>query len=507
CSDFLTRVLIVSSTVHGTDSEGQHLPSRRNGADKTSLQYFNNSNPARYDDDDDDDNKEQALISARSSKNRPTEWQQMIPYTDQISSPEGEIPYQAALVFPNGDGRAEMHCGGILIAPAWVLSAAHCFPKGENSIVVLGETDLSVLDPDEQRFDIEKVVVHRDYQERSSPIMNDIALVLLHGRAKLTKWVKTIQLPLTADEPTGYGIVSGWGSTMPVTYTSIKTKDFMPNRLQRLALPIVPLTLCETVYNVRDSHICAGAFDEGGKDSCKGDSGGPLVCKMPTRHIAKRRAASIEPEELYLCGIVSYGYGCAQKRKPGVYTRVGHFLEWIKSAMKEAGPDETNQTHVHHFAQPTQITTKSNKALLPLATTPLDLFGGGTGKRQDGKYTLHKSRLHDNAIRDRVNTTNATNSTIPASSSSHFQYTSRGTRTRTQRRSFGMRRSTVAGKPVPHGNPVFHQAQTLRGDQLLGTVGLSLDNPWNKTAQIQSISGRSLYRPDSLNELQTSNDT
>lgn len=59
--------------------------------------------------------------------------------------------------------------------------------------------------------------------------------------------------------------------------------------------------------------ICAGLFDEGGKDSCQGDSGGPLVVD----------------NELH--GVVSWGAGCAQARYPGVYVRTSRFTDWINS--------------------------------------------------------------------------------------------------------------------------------------------------------------------------------
>lgn len=66
--------------------------------------------------------------------------------------------------------------------------------------------------------------------------------------------------------------------------------------------------------------ICAGYIGEGGKDSCTGDSGGPMRC-YHTKN---------DTETLLLIGVVSWGYGCGEKQKPGVYTRVTSVRKWIE---------------------------------------------------------------------------------------------------------------------------------------------------------------------------------
>lgn len=86
--------------------------------------------------------------------------------------------------------------------------------------------------------------------------------------------------------------------------------------LMKVSIPIVSRSQCQAAYKnyntITDRMICAG-YTEGGKDSCQGDSGGPMVAGGT------------------LYGIVSWGYGCAQPKYPGVYTNVANLVSWIKS--------------------------------------------------------------------------------------------------------------------------------------------------------------------------------
>uniref|UniRef100_A0A8C4Y504 Peptidase S1 domain-containing protein n=1 Tax=Gopherus evgoodei TaxID=1825980 RepID=A0A8C4Y504_9SAUR len=83
--------------------------------------------------------------------------------------------------------------------------------------------------------------------------------------------------------------------------------------LQKLEVPIIAQATCDALYrrgkrqNIQEDMLCAG-YTEGGKDACQGDSGGPLVCKMGQSWVQ--------------AGVVSWGEGCAQKNRPGVYVRV-----------------------------------------------------------------------------------------------------------------------------------------------------------------------------------------
>ncbi|XP_026040585.1 serine protease 42-like [Astatotilapia calliptera] len=195
-------------------------------------------------------------------------------------------------------------CGGSLINQNWIVSAAHCY---ESRIQVrLGEHDISVNEGTEQFIDSSRVIRHPQYD--SWNIDNDIMLIQLSQPASLNSYVQPVALPTSCAPAGTMCTVSGWGNTM----SSTADRD----RLQCLNIPILSYSDCNNSYPgmITDSMFCAG-YLEGGKDSCQGDSGGPVVCNGE------------------LQGIVSWGYGCAERDHPGVYTKVCIFNDWIQQTM------------------------------------------------------------------------------------------------------------------------------------------------------------------------------
>ncbi|MGH0185220.1 UNVERIFIED_CONTAM: hypothetical protein FKN15_017244 [Acipenser sinensis] len=177
-------------------------------------------------------------------------------------------------------------CGGSLINDEWVVSAAHCYKSRIE--VRLGEHHIKVSEGTEEFINSAKVIRHPRYNAYN--IDNDIMLIKLRRPALLSENVQPVALP-TSCPPAG---------TM----------------CRCLEIPIVSEQDCENSYPgmITPNMFCAG-YLEGGKDSCQGDSGGPVVCSG------------------VLQGIVSWGYGCAEKNHPGVYTKVCNFSDWIQSTV------------------------------------------------------------------------------------------------------------------------------------------------------------------------------
>ncbi|XP_041490685.1 trypsin V-A-like [Microtus oregoni] len=210
------------------------------------------------------------------------------------------VPYQVSL----NDG--SHICGGSLITDQWVLSAAHCYsPKIQ---VRLGEHNIHELEGGEQFIDAAKIIPHPDYSKWT--IDNDIMLIKLKSPATLNSQVSTIPLPECCPSADMECLVSGWGL--------LKSAAEIPSLLQCLDAPVLSDSVCRKAYpgRITSNMFCLG-FLEGGKDSCQMDSGGPVVCNGK------------------LQGVVSWGDGCAQKGKPGVYTKVCNYLNWIHQTISE----------------------------------------------------------------------------------------------------------------------------------------------------------------------------
>ncbi|XP_048196316.1 anionic trypsin-2-like isoform X2 [Perognathus longimembris pacificus] len=209
------------------------------------------------------------------------------------------VPYQVSL------DSGYHFCGGSLINDQWVVSAAHCYKSRIQ--VRLGEHNIRVQEGTEQVVTATKAIRHPRYN--SNNLDNDIMLIKLSSPVSLNSQVAPVALPTSCAPAGTQCLISGWGNTLSFGVNN-------PDLLQCLDAPLLSQNVCEASYpgKITNNMVCAG-FIEGGKDSCQGDSGGPVVCNGQ------------------LQGIVSWGYGCAQKGNPGVYTRVCNYVDWIKDTI------------------------------------------------------------------------------------------------------------------------------------------------------------------------------
>ncbi|GLZ31243.1 serine protease [Lentzea sp. NBRC 105346] len=197
------------------------------------------------------------------------------------------------------------YCGGTLVAPDKVLTAAHCAAgKSASSVrVVAGREDKQDKDsgyavtPDE-------VWVHPDYSAADQGA--DVAVFTLKEplpyeplKIATSKELYAVGTQLTA---------LGWGRT---------SEQGNPSRyLMAASVPVLPEKSCREAYPqfVAAAMFCAGLPD-GGVDTCQGDSGGPIVANGT------------------LVGITSWGEGCARRGKPGVYVRVAAYADDLHAVL------------------------------------------------------------------------------------------------------------------------------------------------------------------------------
>ncbi|GCC36376.1 hepatocyte growth factor activator isoform X2 [Chiloscyllium punctatum] len=215
-------------------------------------------------------------------------------------------------------------CTGSLIFSCWVVSAAHCFidsPLTSSIRVVLGQHHFNKTSKNTQVFEIEKYILHSKYNVFDETI-HDIALLKLKKENKRcatkTRFVQTLCLPSVTDSfpDCTKCQIAGWGHTHENATT-------YPCTLQEATVRLIPQELCSSNFlygtEVTPNMICAGEMMKS-VDACQGDSGGPLVC--------------YKGDTAYLYGIVSWGEGCAKMNKPGVYTRVTKYINWIYRKIK-----------------------------------------------------------------------------------------------------------------------------------------------------------------------------
>ncbi|UWU32027.1 trypsin-like serine protease (plasmid) [Rhizobium sp. WSM1274] len=256
---------------------------------------------------------------------------------------KGEWPWQVKILAPDPEqrGRFGGHCGGSLIAPRWILTAAHCVTSGRSGKQDLFARDLLIVEgkskidkviavdgPDKPGLAVEDVIIHEDFDRKV--FANDIALIKLSEPAKSKP---AILASASDDEVEAAGhpaVVTGWGYTKADHGWDDK---YLPTELQEVELPIVPRDDCRAAYRdssmrmnpIDERNVCAG-YAEGGKDACQGDSGGPLVAQRPDKRWIQ-------------LGIVSWGAGCAEAEHYGVYTRVAAFRDWIAAKSDGDVPD------------------------------------------------------------------------------------------------------------------------------------------------------------------------
>lgn len=239
-----------------------------------------------------------------------------------------DYPWQVSLQVGSGSNGSHI-CGGSILNESWILTAQHCTHGSSASElrIAAGMSRLSQDDSKGQVRNVAKIVEFAGYVDASKG--KDVALLQLATPLDLSSPnVRAIPLMTQALADSGLtapgvmATVSGWGT--------LSSSGSSPDNLQRVSVPILSNAKAQAAYageTITADQLAAGDMTTGGKDSCQGDSGGPLVVPDGQGGVL-------------LAGVVSWGYGCADKKYPGMYARVSSFVTWIDSYVDTAAPPD-----------------------------------------------------------------------------------------------------------------------------------------------------------------------
>ncbi|XP_071478033.1 uncharacterized protein [Diadema antillarum] len=226
----------------------------------------------------------------------------------------GDYPWQIVL-YVEYQGQLNFGCGGAIISPEWILTAAHCVEYLDLDFAIKAGTLFYAADSPGQTRRVTGVFMHPGYD--TTLLLNDIAVLKLESPLVFNDDVQPVCLPTVNDSVKvgSYITMTGWGSL-------IRRYSASPLFLQEVRMPVIPNEVCSKYspfgyvdsVEIPSSMFCS-MYHNGYQGICTGDSGGPVVQETNGQWT--------------VYGVNSWGEACGEAYIPNGYTRVTSYLDFI----------------------------------------------------------------------------------------------------------------------------------------------------------------------------------
>jgi len=284
------------------------------------------------------------------------------------------IPWQVFLGF-NRSAADFTFCGGTIICPRFVMSAAQCTAPGSSYKIYIGVHRVPADFTEDNLHVVKKAHVH---PKNGAPNNYDYAIMELMNPISITAYAKAIFLPDGSEKYNDKSLflTSGWGATISPDKNSSDT-------LLSVTVPFVPHGVCKDIYSqfsrlLTPQEMCAGDIENGKIDACIGDGGGPLAWLDP------------KTDQVKLSGVVSFGSesGCDKPGVPGVYADVINQLEWIKEVTGNCNEQtcQAGNCMRKQDLEPSTLEKFGRVSPHRVQAEPVKGYGKGEGDNHNARY-------------------------------------------------------------------------------------------------------------------------